>query len=176
MDPKLQTLAAKITEAKLGGGQLRIDAQHKKGKLTARERVHFLLDADTFEEIGALVTHRSTDFGMEEQQFPGDGVVTGYGTVSGRLVYVFAQDFTVFGGSLSETHAEKICKVMDLAVKNGAPLIGLNDSGGARIQEGVNSLGGYADIFYRNVQASGVIPQISAIMGRVPVARCTVLL
>jgi propionyl-CoA carboxylase beta chain len=165
MDPKLQTLAAKITEAKLGGGQLRIDAQHKKGKLTARERVHFLLDADTFEEIGALVTHRSTDFGMEDQQFPGDGVVTGYGTVSGRLVYVFAQDFTVFGGSLSETHAEKICKVMDLAVKNGAPLIGLNDSGGARIQEGVNSLGGYADIFYRNVQASGVIPQISAIMG-----------
>lgn len=165
MDSKISLLKAKLAESKLGGGQARIDAQHKKGKLSARERIHFLLDADTFEEIGALVTHRSTDFGMEEQQFLGDGVVTGYGTVSGRLVYVFAQDFTVFGGSLSETHAEKICKVMDLAVKNGAPLIGLNDSGGARIQEGVNSLGGYADIFYRNVQASGVVPQISAIMG-----------
>lgn len=165
MDKKLETLSAKLAEAKLGGGQNRIDAQHKKGKLTARERIHFLLDPDTFEEIGALVTHRSTDFGMEEQQFLGDGVVTGYGTVAGRLIYVFAQDFTVFGGSLSETHAEKICKVMDLAVKNGAPLIGLNDSGGARIQEGVSSLGGYADIFFRNVQASGVIPQISAIMG-----------
>jgi propionyl-CoA carboxylase beta chain len=165
MDSKISLLKAKLAEAKLGGGQARIDAQHKKGKLSARERIHFLLDADTFEEIGALVTHRSTDFGMEEQQFLGDGVVTGYGTVSGRLVYVFAQDFTVFGGSLSETHAEKICKVMDLSVKNGAPLIGLNDSGGARIQEGVNSLGGYADIFYRNVQASGVVPQISAIMG-----------
>ncbi|MDX1911499.1 MAG: acyl-CoA carboxylase subunit beta [Saprospiraceae bacterium] len=165
MNKKLETLSAKLAEAKLGGGQNRIDAQHKKGKLTARERVHFLLDDNSFEEIGALVTHRSTDFGMEEQLFLGDGVVTGYGTIGGRLVYVFAQDFTVFGGSLSETHAEKICKVMDLAVKNGAPIIGLNDSGGARIQEGVNSLGGYADIFYRNVQASGVIPQISAIMG-----------
>ena len=165
MTNRLTTLQAKIAESKLGGGQNRIDAQHKKGKLTARERVHFLMDEDSFEEIGALVTHRSTDFGMAEQQFLGDGVVTGYGTVGGRLVYVFAQDFTVFGGSLSETHAEKICKIMDLAVQNGAPLIGLNDSGGARIQEGVNSLGGYADIFYRNVQASGVIPQISAIMG-----------
>lgn len=165
MDNKLEILQSKLAEAKLGGGQNRIDAQHKKGKLTARERVHFLLDENSFEEIGALVTHRSTDFGMAEQQFLGDGVVTGYGTIGGRLVYVFAQDFTVFGGSLSETHAEKICKIMDLAVKNGAPLIGLNDSGGARIQEGVNSLGGYADIFYRNVQASGVIPQISAIMG-----------
>ncbi|MCB9353919.1 MAG: acyl-CoA carboxylase subunit beta [Saprospiraceae bacterium] len=165
MDKKLETLRAKLAEAKLGGGQARIDAQHKKGKLTARERVHFLLDDDSFEEIGALVTHRSTDFGMAGQQFLGDGVVTGYGTVGGRLMYVFAQDFTVFGGSLSETHAEKICKVMDLAMKNGAPVIGLNDSGGARIQEGVNSLGGYADIFYRNVQASGVIPQISAILG-----------
>ncbi len=165
MDKKLEALSELLAVAKLGGGQHRIDAQHKKGKLTARERVHFLMDADTFEEIGALVTHRSTDFGMETQQFLGDGVVTGYGTVAGRLVYVFAQDFTVFGGSLSETHAEKICKVMDLAMKNGAPLIGLNDSGGARIQEGVSSLGGYADIFYRNVQASGVIPQISAIMG-----------
>jgi propionyl-CoA carboxylase beta chain len=165
MDKKLEALSELLAEAKLGGGQNRIDAQHKKGKLTARERIHFLMDADSFEEIGALVTHRSTDFGMENQQFLGDGVVTGYGTVSGRLVYVFAQDFTVFGGSLSETHAEKICKVMDLAMKNGAPMIGLNDSGGARIQEGVSSLGGYADIFYRNVQASGVIPQISAIMG-----------
>ena len=165
MDKKLDILNSKLAEARLGGGAARIDAQHKKGKLTARERIHFLLDPDSFEEIGALVMHRCTDFGMADQQYPGDGVVTGYGTVGGRLVYVFAQDFTVFGGSLSETHAEKICKIMDLAVKNGAPLIGLNDSGGARIQEGVNSLGGYADIFYRNVQASGVIPQISAIMG-----------
>ena len=165
MTDKLSLLQSKLAEAKLGGGQARIDAQHKKGKLTARERVHFLLDEDSFEEIGALVTHRSTDFGMAEQQYLGDGVVTGYGAIGGRLVYVFAQDFTVFGGSLSETHAEKICKVMDLALQNGAPLIGLNDSGGARIQEGVNSLGGYADIFYRNVQSSGVIPQISAILG-----------
>ena len=165
MDKQLETLRTKLAEAKLGGGQARIDTQHKKGKLTARERVHFLLDEDSFEEIGALVTHRSHDFGMAEQQFPGDGVVTGYGTIGGRLVYVFSQDFTVFGGSLSETHAEKICKIMDLAVKNGAPVIGLNDSGGARIQEGVNSLGGYADIFFRNVQSSGVVPQISAIMG-----------
>lgn len=165
MSTKLDQLQEKLAAAKLGGGQSRIDAQHKKGKLTARERIHFLLDPDSFEEIGALVSHRCTDFGMADQQFLGDGVVTGYGTVAGRLVYVFAQDFTVFGGSLSETHAEKICKIMDLALKNGAPLIGLNDSGGARIQEGVNSLGGYADIFYRNVQASGVIPQISAILG-----------
>ncbi|MCB0532515.1 MAG: acyl-CoA carboxylase subunit beta [Lewinellaceae bacterium] len=165
MDNKVQALQEKLAAAKLGGGQARIDAQHKKGKLTARERVHFLLDEGSFEEIGALVTHRSKDFGMAEQIVLGDGVVTGYGTIGGRLVYVFAQDFTVFGGSLSETHAEKICKIMDLAVQNGAPLIGLNDSGGARIQEGVSSLGGYADIFYRNVQSSGVIPQISAIMG-----------
>ncbi len=165
MDNKFDLLRDKLAEAKLGGGQARIDAQHKKGKLTARERVHFLLDEDSFEEIGALVTHRSTDFGMAEQKVLGDGVVTGYGTIGGRLVYVFAQDFTVFGGSLSETHAEKICKIMDLAVKNGAPVIGLNDSGGARIQEGVNSLGGYADIFFRNVQSSGVVPQISAILG-----------
>ncbi|MBK8967464.1 MAG: acyl-CoA carboxylase subunit beta [Saprospiraceae bacterium] len=165
MDNKVQKLQEKLAAAKLGGGQTRIDAQHKKGKLTARERIHFLLDEGSFEEIGALVTHRSKDFGMAEQIVLGDGVVTGYGTIGGRLVYVFAQDFTVFGGSLSETHAEKICKIMDLAVQNGAPLIGLNDSGGARIQEGVNSLGGYADIFYRNVQSSGVIPQISAIMG-----------
>lgn len=165
MDDKLQILQGKIEAAKLGGGEKRINAQHGKGKLTARERVHFLLDEGSFEEIGMLVTHRSSDFGMEKQRYLGDGVVTGYGTINGRLVYVFAQDFTVFGGSLSETHAEKICKIMDLAMKNGAPLIGLNDSGGARIQEGVSSLGGYADIFYRNVLASGVIPQISAIMG-----------
>ncbi len=151
--------------AKLGGGETRIEKQHKKGKLTARERVHLLLDDETFEEIGILVTHRTRDFGMDKQVFYGDGVVTGYGLVEGRQVYVFAQDFTVFGGSLSETHAEKICKIMDLAMKTGMPLIGLNDSGGARIQEGVRSLGGYADIFFKNVMASGVIPQISAIMG-----------
>ncbi|THH41413.1 acyl-CoA carboxylase subunit beta [Neolewinella litorea] len=162
---KLQTLNDKLSKAQLGGGADRIAKQHQKGKLTARERVNLLLDPGTFEEVGALVTHRTTDFDMQEQVFYGDGVITGYGTVDGRLVYVFAQDFTVFGGSLSETHAEKICKIMDMAVKTGAPLIGLNDSGGARIQEGVRSLGGYADIFYRNVQASGVIPQLSAIMG-----------
>ncbi|OAV46138.1 acyl-CoA carboxylase subunit beta [Lewinella sp. 4G2] len=160
-----EILNEKLNASRLGGGQSRIDRQHEKGKLTAHERVHLLMDDGSFEEIGALVTHRTSDFGMADQVFPGDGVVTGYGTVDGRLVYVFAQDFTVFGGSLSETHAEKICKVMDMALKVGAPLIGLNDSGGARIQEGVRSLGGYADIFYRNVQASGVIPQLSAIMG-----------
>jgi propionyl-CoA carboxylase beta chain len=165
MKDKLQILQDKIDSAHLGGGQARIDSQHKKGKLTARERIHFLLDEGSFEEIGMLVTHRSTDFGMENEKYYGDGVVTGYGTVNGRLTYVFSQDFTVFGGSLSETHAEKICKIMEMAMKNGAPMIGLNDSGGARIQEGVVSLGGYADIFYRNVQASGVIPQLSAIMG-----------
>lgn len=165
MNPKIQALRKKIEEGKLGGGTKRIEAQHKKGKLTARERVELLMDPGSFEEIGALVTHRTKDFGMEEQQFPGDGVITGYGTVNGRLVYVFAQDFTVFGGALSETHAEKICRIMDMAMRSGAPMIGLNDSGGARIQEGVRSLGGYADIFYRNVQSSGVIPQISAIMG-----------
>lgn len=165
MKEKLQQLQDKIAEAMMGGGADKIEKQHEKGKLTARERIHFLLDNGSFEEIGMLVTHRSSDFGMEKQRIPGDGVVTGYGAIDGRLVYVFAQDFTVFGGSLSETHAEKICKVMDLAMENGAPLIGLNDSGGARIQEGVSSLGGYADIFYRNVMASGVIPQISAIMG-----------
>ena len=165
MDSKIKNLNQKLALAKLGGGQARIDKQHQKKKLTARERVMYLLDEGSFEEIGALVTHRTKDFGMADQQFYGDGVVTGYGTVNGRLIYVFAQDFTVFGGSLSETHAEKICKIMDMAVNVGAPIIGLNDSGGARIQEGVRSLGGYADIFYRNVQASGVIPQISAIMG-----------
>ncbi len=162
---KLDILQQKIAEAQLGGGEERIEKQHQQGKLTARERIHFLLDAGSFEEIGMLVTHRSSDFGLEQQKYYGDGVVTGYGTIHGRLVYVFSQDFTVFGGSLSETHAEKICKIMDLAMKVGAPVIGLNDSGGARIQEGVVSLGGYADIFYRNVMASGVIPQISAIMG-----------
>lgn len=165
MTDPYKLLQQKRDEAKLGGGKERIEAQHAKGKLTARERIHFLLDEGSFEEIGMLVTHRSTDFGMEKQQYLGDGVVTGYGTVNGRLVYVFSQDFTVFGGSLSETHAEKICKIMDLAMKNGAPVIGLNDSGGARIQEGVVSLGGYADIFLRNTKASGVVPQISAIMG-----------
>ncbi len=165
MSNKNEILRHKLAQAKQGGGPARVEAQHKKGKLTARERIHFLLDEGSFQEIGAFVTHRCSDFGMQDQLILGDGVVTGYGTIKGRLVYVFAQDFTVFGGSLSETHAEKICKVMDLAVRSGAPIIGLNDSGGARIQEGVNSLGGYADIFYRNVQASGVIPQISAIMG-----------
>lgn len=149
----------------MGGGAARIEAQHKKGKLTARERIHFLLDEGSFQEIGMLVSHRSTDFGMENEKYPGDGVVTGYGSINGRLTYIFSQDFTVFGGSLSETHAEKICKIMDLALKNGAPVVGLNDSGGARIQEGVVSLGGYADIFYRNTLASGVVPQLSAIMG-----------
>lgn len=162
---KNQDLLRRQAEAHLGGGEARIGKQHAKGKLTARERIHFLLDEGSFEEIGMLVTHRSTDFGMENQLYYGDGVVTGYGTVNGRWVYVFAQDFTVFGGALSETHAEKICRIMDLAMQNGKPLIGLNDSGGARIQEGVVSLGGYADIFFRNVRASGVIPQISAIMG-----------
>ena len=165
MDNKIKLLNKKREEALLGGGKARIESQHKKGKLTARERLHFLMDEGSFQEIGMFVSHRSTDFGMEKEKYPGDGVITGYGTVNGRLVYVFSQDFTVFGGSLSETHAEKICKVMDLAMKNGAPFVGLNDSGGARIQEGVVSLGGYADIFYRNTMASGVIPQISAILG-----------
>lgn len=165
MSESRELLNQKRAESLLGGGQARIDSQHKKGKLTARERIALLLDENTFCEIGAFVTHRSSDFGMEKQKLLGDGVVTGYGKVNGRLTYVFSQDFTVFGGSLSETHAEKICKVMDMALQNGAPLIGLNDSGGARIQEGVVSLGGYADIFYKNVRSSGVIPQISAIMG-----------
>src|SRR3954470_5189396 len=162
---KSDILKQKIEKGKLGGGTHRNEAQHKKGKLTARERITLLMDPGSFEEIGALVLHRTIDFGMNKQHYYGDGVITGYGTINGRLVYVFAQDFTVFGGALSETHAEKICKIMDLAMKAGAPLIGLNDSGGARIQEGVRSLGGYADIFYRNVLSSGVIPQISAIMG-----------
>jgi propionyl-CoA carboxylase beta chain len=165
MKSKVEILRGKIEEGKLGGGKDRNEKQHQKGKLTARERINLLMDPGSFEEIGALVLHRTKDFGMEDQQFYGDGVITGYGTVNGRLVYVYAQDFTVFGGALSETHAEKICRIMDWAMKGGAPIVGLNDSGGARIQEGVRSLGGYADIFYRNVQASGVIPQISAIMG-----------
>jgi propionyl-CoA carboxylase beta chain len=164
MDKRI--LLTQLREKSLeGGGKARIDAQHKKGKLTARERLQFLMDEGSFEEIGAFVSHRSKDFGMEKQQILGDGVVTGYGTINGRLIYAFSQDFTVFGGSLSETHAEKICKLMDMAMKNGAPIVGLNDSGGARIQEGVVSLGGYADIFYRNTLSSGVIPQISVIMG-----------
>jgi propionyl-CoA carboxylase beta chain len=162
---KIALLKQKAEQAMQGGGAKRIEGQHKKGKLTARERLQLLLDEGSFEEIGMLVTHRCRDFGMEKEVYLGDGVVTGYGTINGRLVYVFSQDFTVFGGSLSETHAEKICKIMDLAIQNGAPVIGLNDSGGARIQEGVVSLGGYADIFHRNVKSSGVIPQISAIMG-----------
>ncbi|MBS1534440.1 MAG: acyl-CoA carboxylase subunit beta [Bacteroidetes bacterium] len=165
MESKINLLNEKIALAKLGGGEKRIAKQHEKKKLTARERVQYLMDEGSFEEIGMLVTHRTTDFGMEKEIYYGDGVITGYGTINGRLVYVFAQDFTVFGGALSETHAEKICKVMDMALKVGAPMIGLNDSGGARIQEGVRSLGGYADIFFRNVQSSGVIPQISAILG-----------
>ncbi len=161
----IEELHRRLAAAELGGGEERIRKQHEAGKLTARERVELLLDPGSFVEVDALVTHRCTDFGMELQKVPGDGVVCGYGTVDGRLVYVFAQDFTVFGGSLSETNAQKICKVMDLALENGAPVIGLNDSGGARIQEGVASLGGYADIFLRNTLTSGVIPQISAIMG-----------
>ena len=162
---RIEELKRRLAAAELGGGRERIEKQHAAGKLTARERIELLLDAGSFVEIDALVTHRCRDFGMEKVAIPGDGVVCGYGTVDGRLVYVFAQDFTVFGGSLSETNAAKICKVMDLAVENGAPIIGLNDSGGARIQEGVASLGGYADIFLRNTLASGVVPQISANLG-----------
>jgi propionyl-CoA carboxylase beta chain len=162
---KLDQLRERQQRAEAGGGAARVEKQHTAGKLTARERVEFLLDEGTFQEFDKLVEHRSQDFGMEKEIYPGDGVVTGHGLIDGRKVFVFAQDFTVFGGSLSETHAEKICKVMDLAVKVGAPIIGLNDSGGARIQEGVVSLGGYADIFLRNTLASGVVPQISCIMG-----------
>lgn len=158
-------LTRRRREALLGGGEARIQQQHQKGKLTARERLQLLFDDGSFEEIGMMVVHRTTEFGMDSQKFYGDGVITGYGTIEGRMVYAYAQDFTVFGGALSETQAEKICRIMDLAVENGVPIIGLNDSGGARIQEGVRSLGGYADIFYRNVRASGVVPQISAIMG-----------
>src|SRR5512134_2603086 len=162
---KLELLQRRRAEAEQGGGPERIATQHQKGKMTARERLEVLLDPGSFVELDRFVTHRATDFGLADQRVLGDGVVTGWGRIDGRLVYVFAQDFTVFGGALSETHAEKICKVMDLAVRNGAPIIGLNDSGGARIQEGVVSLGGYADIFLRNTLASGVVPQISAILG-----------
>ena len=165
MQEILRQLEEKRARARAGGGTKRIDAQHAKGKLTARERIEILLDEGSFEEWDMFVEHRSSEFGMAEQKIPGDGVVTGWGTINGRLVFIFSQDFTVFGGSLSEAHAEKICKIMDQAMKVGAPVIGLNDSGGARIQEGVASLGGYADVFQRNVLASGVIPQISVIMG-----------
>ncbi|HHJ53393.1 MAG TPA: acyl-CoA carboxylase subunit beta, partial [Caldithrix abyssi] len=164
-EQKLQELKKLRAEAMLGGGEKRIEAQHAKGKLTARERIDFLLDEGSFVETGMLVRHRARDFGLDKQRYLGDGVVTGYGNINGRLVFVFSQDFTVFGGSLSEAHAEKIIKIMDQAMKVGAPVIGLNDSGGARIQEGVVSLGGYAEIFLRNTLASGVVPQISAIMG-----------
>ncbi|MBT3207988.1 MAG: acyl-CoA carboxylase subunit beta [Bacteroidetes bacterium] len=165
IENKIQTLLDKRQEAKLGGGQKRIDSQHRKGKFTARERIDILLDEGSFEEFDMFVTHRSHNFGLEKEQYLSDGVVTGHGTIDGRVVYVFSQDFTVFGGSLSETFAQKICKVMDQAMKVGAPIIGINDSGGARIQEGVNSLAGYAEIFERNILASGVVPQISAIFG-----------
>src|SRR2546425_8010444 len=165
MREKLELLQKRRAEAEVGGGADRVKAQHEKGKMTARERLDVLLDPGTFVELDRFVTHRATDFGLADEKYLGDGVVTGSGRIDGRLVYVFAQDFTVFGGSLSEAHAEKICKVMDLAVRNGAPVIGLNDSGGARIQEGVVSLGGYAAIFLRNTLASGVVPQISAVLG-----------
>jgi acetyl-CoA carboxylase carboxyltransferase component len=163
--PRIRTLRERKAQSHLGGGQDRIDAQHKKSRLTARERLDLLLDKGSFREVDAFVVHRTNDFGLDQQIFPGDSVVTGWGTIEGRLVYVFSQDFTVLGGSLGEVHAEKICKILDMAMKNGAPVIGLNDSGGARIQEGVVSLAGYADIFLKNTLASGVIPQISAIMG-----------
>jgi acetyl-CoA carboxylase carboxyltransferase component len=165
VDPKIEKLRQMREQARLGGGQERIDRQHSRGKMTARERVEKLLDPGSFRELDPFVTHRATGFGVEDQKYLGDSVVTGWGAIDGRLVYVFSQDFTVFGGSLSEVHAEKVCKIMDLAMKNGAPIIGLNDSGGARIQEGVVSLAGYAYIFLRNVLASGVVPQISAILG-----------
>src|SRR5512143_150705 len=165
MREKLELLERRRAESEQGGGEKRIKAQHAKGKLSARERLDLLLDEGSFTELDRFVVHRSHDFGLEKERYFGDGVITGYGRIDGRLVYVFSQDFTVFGGSLSEAFAEKICKIMDLAVRNGAPVIGLNDSGGARIQEGVVSLGGYAEIFLRNTLASGVIPQISVIMG-----------
>src|ERR1041385_8871918 len=165
MRDKLEQLERRIAQSEEGGGVERLKAQHAKGKLSARERLDLLLDEGSFVELDRFVVHRSTDFGLESQKIYGDGVVTGWGRIEGRIVYVFSQDFTVFGGSLSESFAEKICKVMDLAVRNGAPVIGLNDSGGARIQEGVVSLGGYAEIFLRNTLASGVVPQISAILG-----------
>src|SRR3954463_8699761 len=163
--PETQRLLALRAEAQKGGGEERIEQQHERGKLTARERLELLLDPDSFVEFDAFVTHRAFDFGLENERYLGDGVVTGHGTIEGRLVFVFSQDFTVFGGSLSEAHAEKIVKIMDLAVRVGAPIVGLNDSGGARIQEGVVSLGGYANIFLRNTLTSGVVPQISLVMG-----------
>ena len=169
---KLDRLRALREETKLGGGAKRIEQQHARGKLTARERLELLLDEDSFRELDAMVTHRASDFGLDDERYLGDGVVTGHGTMDGRPVFVYAQDFTVFGGSLSEAHAEKICKVMDLAMENGAPVIGLADSGGARIQEGVVSLGGYADIFLRNTLASGVVPQLSSSSARARAARC----
>jgi propionyl-CoA carboxylase beta chain len=165
MQSVLSELEDRRAEARAGGGPRRVAAQHAKGKLTARERVEILLDEGSFEEFDMFVAHRCVEFGMDETRYPGDGVITGWGTINGRQVYVFSQDFTVFGGSLSESHAEKICKIMDMAIQNGAPVIGVNDSGGARIQEGVASLAGYADVFQRNILASGVIPQISLIMG-----------
>jgi acetyl-CoA carboxylase carboxyltransferase component len=165
INARIKQLEEMRKNARLGGGQKRIDAQHKKGKLTARERIELLLDDNSFEEFDMFVTHRTKEFGLEKEKYPGDGVITGYGTINGRLVFVFSQDFTVFGGTLSEAFAEKVCKIMDMALKVGAPVIGLNDSGGARIQEGVVSLGGYADIFLRNTMVSGVIPQISVILG-----------
>ena len=165
VDSKIQNLRETKEQARLGCGRERIDQQHQKGRLTARERLDLLLDSGSFRELDMFVTHRAADFGMADKKYLGDSVVTGWGTIDGRLVYVFSQDFTVFGGSLSQAHAQKVCKIMDMAMKNGAPIIGLNDSGGARIQEGVVSLGGYADIFLRNTLASGVIPQVSAIMG-----------
>ena len=165
MPTTLELLDQRRAAAKLGGGEKRIEAQHAKGRLTARERLDILLDENSFEELDMFVEHNCAEFGMDEQHFAGDGVVTGSGTINGRLVFVFSQDFTVFGGSLSERHAQKICKIMDMALKVGAPVIGLNDSGGARIQEGVASLGGYAEVFQRNVLASGVVPQLSLVMG-----------
>jgi propionyl-CoA carboxylase beta chain len=162
---KIEELRELKTKSRQGGGEERIQSQHARGRLTARERIDLLLDKGSFREVDAFVVHRTADFGLDQQKYPGDSVVTGWGTIDGRLVYVFSQDFTVFGGSLGEVHAEKVCKILDMAMKNGSPVIGLNDSGGARIQEGVISLGGYADIFLRNTLASGVIPQISAIMG-----------
>jgi len=165
IEEKLERLKQKQAEARLGGGEKRIEAQHEKGKLTARERLDLLLDKGSFEEFDMFVTHRSHDFGLQDMKYPGDGVVTGCGLINNRVTFVFSQDFTVFGGSLAEAHAEKICKIMDMAMKVGAPVVGLNDSGGARIQEGVVSLGGYADIFLRNTLASGVVPQISVVLG-----------
>src|SRR5215207_8276836 len=164
-NPKIDQLRQLRDQSRAGGGEERVKRQHEAGRNTARERLDILLDPGSFRELDAFVSHRSHDFGLENNRYPSDSVVTGWGTINGRLVYVFSQDFTVMGGSVSEVHAEKICKVMDMAMKTGAPLIGLNDSGGARIQEGVGSLGGYADIFLRNTLASGVVPQLSVIMG-----------